>query len=716
MLKLLFLTACSCLWLPSYGQARLSPYVLNSMAQTSAAARVANNGDHDMSAYIDLEPNADRKAIVDAGARITLDLGNVAVVRIPANKLADLCQVEGVAYVSAKQTATAMLSDARLATGVDDVHRGTSLPQALDGDGVVVGVIDAGFDYTHPAFRSDDRSSLRIKRVWEQGTSTTTIDGAAAPSGYGYGMEFDTESEILSAATDKSSYTHGTHVAAIAAGGNTSNGNIYYGVAPKADIVLVSYGDLTADNANISDAIAYIYKYAETVGKPCVINMSLGSMLGPHDGTSAFDRVADLLQGEGRLLVGSVGNFGAQPLHASTNGEPLSTVMDFVKAPSNSNVGGDVDIWADEGTTFTVTVSLLNKQSGTVVASSEAYAVVADGQTYTFTPPSPVRGTVMVSTEVNPANGKAHALVTSAITSMRQSNLIGITVTPTGDGTVNLWADGSKVTLSSGDGFAGYTAGDSRETLAEIGGTGKRIVSVGAFVTSHGSGQQYPSDSIGALASFSSRGPSADGRMKPEVTAPGSYIASAVSSYASITQSTVASSEVWNNRTYQYAYMEGTSMASPFVAGTVATWLQANPKLTPETLREIISTTSTHDAATSIGDSLSQWGHGKINAWNGAMKAVEMADGSGVSLPSVARAGAVSVVPGVGGWIVKANKRMSTLSIKVCDALGVVVSCANYRGVSAGESLVLPSMAGRKGVYVVSVVGEGARQVLKIAM
>lgn len=52
----------------------------------------------------------------------------------------------------------------------------------------------------------------------------------------------------------------------------------------------------------------YIYDYAESVRKPCVINMSLGSHIGPHDGTSTFDQVADNLQGPGKLFAGAAGN------------------------------------------------------------------------------------------------------------------------------------------------------------------------------------------------------------------------------------------------------------------------------------------------------------------------------------------------------------------------------------------------------------------------
>lgn len=61
-----------------------------------------------------------------------------------------------------------------------------------------------------------------------------------------------------------------THVTGIAAG--AYKGNEYYGIAPDADLVLVSYNvsDNSSSNTSITDGIKYIYDYAESVGKPCV--------------------------------------------------------------------------------------------------------------------------------------------------------------------------------------------------------------------------------------------------------------------------------------------------------------------------------------------------------------------------------------------------------------------------------------------------------------
>jgi hypothetical protein len=186
-----------------------------------------------------------------------------------------------------------MLNLARQEAGTDQIHKGTSLPQAYTGEGVVVGVVDAGFDYMHAAFRRPDDGQLRIKRVWEQGTQT--LDGATAPTKYGYGIELNTPELIEKAQGDSDTNSHGTHVAAIAAGSDAYKEGTYVGNAPDADIVLVALDLNESTNADISNAVQYIFDYADEVGKPCVVNLSLGNQDGPHDGTSTFDTMTEML-------------------------------------------------------------------------------------------------------------------------------------------------------------------------------------------------------------------------------------------------------------------------------------------------------------------------------------------------------------------------------------------------------------------------------------
>jgi serine protease AprX len=109
--------------------------------------------------------------------------------------------------------------------------------------------------------------------------------------------------------------------------------------------------------------------------------------------------------------------------------------------------------------------------------------------------------------------------------------------------------------------FAAGNEGSGSQTISAP-GTAKNAITVGASENYRPSFGSY-ADNPNHVATFSSRGPTADGRIKPDVMAPGTYILSARSSLA-------PDSSFWANYNSKYAYMGGTSMATPIVAGSVA--------------------------------------------------------------------------------------------------------------------------------------------------
>uniref|UniRef100_A0A182DWC7 Subtilase SubHal from Bacillus halmapalus n=2 Tax=Sutcliffiella halmapala TaxID=79882 RepID=A0A182DWC7_9BACI len=109
--------------------------------------------------------------------------------------------------------------------------------------------------------------------------------------------------------------------------------------------------------------------------------------------------------------------------------------------------------------------------------------------------------------------------------------------------------------------FAAGNEGPGSGTISAP-GTAKNAITVGATENLRPSFGSY-ADNINHVAQFSSRGPTRDGRIKPDVMAPGTYILSARSSLA-------PDSSFWANHDSKYAYMGGTSMATPIVAGNVA--------------------------------------------------------------------------------------------------------------------------------------------------
>lgn len=675
-----------------------SPTLLKSPAAQAAAVGAA---DRQLSAYVTIDPA--RTSWQQLGVTPIAENANTATVRLTLDALQRLAKQQGVEYIQITSGATQMLNLARQEAGTDLIHKGTDLPQAYTGEGVVVGVVDAGFDYMHAAFRRPADGALRIKRVWEQGA--TTLDGASAPAKYGYGIELNTPELIEKAQGDSDSNSHGTHVAAIAAGSDAYKDGAYVGNAPDADIVLVALDLNASTNADISNAVQYIFDYADEVGKPCVVNLSLGNQDGPHDGTSTFDTMTDAMQGPGRLIVGAAGNHRTDAFHidhtfATADAAPLRTFVKYKVAPSNSVSGGTIEIWGEKGVDFTVDIaaySTFNKKDArsTTVYPAEGVTDVDFGKYAT--------GTWKVASEVSPLNGKPHVVLTSALTSIRNNYAIALTVTPKTAGRVNIWSDNTYLALESRD-IEGFSAPDAASsTLCEIGGTGKRILTVGSYTTrneytTNGGQQATLQETVGDLSSFSSYGPTVDGRMKPNITAPGCFIISAVSNNDASGNLMYAEYNENFGRYNQYGYMQGTSMASPFVAGIVATWLQAYPQLTPEQLHEIVQNTARKDSFTATAPD-SNWGYGKINALDGLRQCIEKQETGCVSV-AMPFDGTVRIAD---GNILLGFARDTQATLCITSMTGSTLFSKQLGKRSAGETLSVAVPQLPKGVYLLSV-------------
>lgn len=687
----------SCVW----AQPRRISARSASMMQTAA-------NDSLVGVYLSIDPQSlDLEALERIGIKATVISGSsYATARVPLRLLGDLSEIEGVKYVHSASQAKSMLDIARDATGIKDVYSGSNLTHPYTGKDVVVGIVDAGFDYTHAAFR-DSEGNLRIKKIWEQ--SETPSGDKVAPESFGYGIELSTPEAIESAQGDVFNNSHGTHVAALAAGSDSFMDGPYLGMAPEADIVLVSMGASSYDNVNISNAISYIFDYAEAEGKPCVINLSLGCQTGPHDGTSAFDVIADALQGPGRLIVGSAGNHRTDLFHVShsfTSGEetPLLTMLDFGSSLSKA-VGGTVEFWGDSDGDFEVAICDYNTSQNEITERAVVYPTSSEGAS-TVSLGRNITGDVTVASEISPLNGKHHVMFTSNFKSIRAHHAVVLEVKCNKPGTVDIWADNTQIWLSdySDNGFTGAGAFSS---ISEIGGTAKRILSVGAYTTRN----QYTllnetnvrtlNETVGTISSFSSCGPTADGRIKPQVAAPGCYIVSAVSQNDGSGTLQIAQSHSDDSREHLYGYMQGTSMSSPIVAGIVATWLEACPTLTPEQLVEVVSKTATQVSGT-LPDN--DWGYGKIDAYSGLLECLAMS-GAGISSPKIDNGLSMSI--DCSNIDIRFIHPYDNVEINIFSPTGILVTSKSLNKAISGQSAIVDITGLQRGVYILNISANG---------
>ena len=212
-------------------------------------------------------------------------VGRHIMLSTPVELVEKMAEIEGVTYISMGSKARKRTDVSRVVTGVDSIHNAVEpLPQAFTGKDVVVGVLDGGFDFTHPAFK-DAEGNLRIKSVYFPGLTRGDNDDPVVvdDSIVLDGVVYTTPEQILNLKKDFSDDSHGLHCATIAAGSKYQN---YGGMAPEADIVLCPVFDGKYDESiSIMRSIMYVRDYARRHGKPYVISMSMNDHNGPHDGT-----------------------------------------------------------------------------------------------------------------------------------------------------------------------------------------------------------------------------------------------------------------------------------------------------------------------------------------------------------------------------------------------------------------------------------------------
>ncbi|HOV11797.1 MAG TPA: S8/S53 family peptidase [Bacteroidales bacterium] len=210
----------------------------------------------------------------------------------------------------------------------------------------------------------------------------------------------------------------------------------------------------------------------------------------------------------------------------------------------------------------------------------------------------------------------------------------------------------------------------------------------------------------GTIANFSSYGPTYDGRLKPDISAPGVGVVSSVSSFTNQALSTPSATVAFGGRTYQFVPFSGTSMSAPMVTGIVALMLQANPTLTPQQIKDILIETAREDNRTgNIPDTGSYvWGWGKVHAWRAVKTAY-----AGISEPVDNNNVLVWPNPATDVVFILDESAYSPMTINIYNTFGNLVTSQTITQNEINVSQ-LPS-----GLYFLEIIAKKTRAVVKLA-
>ena len=675
--------------------AAINPFSRLALYDRTTTTETRSEAESFIPVIIELNVEATAAPLEALGVRILRHRENFLLAYVPSAVADEVVRLSGIKDITLDKGSVINLSKARAFSRVDEIHAGYNLPHGYSGRGVVVGICDIGFDPSHPTFDS------RIKRL----VCYREEEGARDL--------YDSPEEISAFVTDNQDNWHATHVAGILAGADDSAG--LRGVAPEADIV-VTLSTLT--NVGLLAGAEDIIEYARSVGKPAVINMSVGSYVGPHDGSTLFNAYLDLL-GREALVCLSAGNEGAHEnaldatfsdAFPSTGVQIVGTDWVFFK-----HEGGLVDVWSTDDAPVEICLGIWDEDLRQPVyrlpfrvLDENIWGITSEGEddvlTYDAEFASKFVGRIYATAGVDSRNGRWNATFRfDTETSIKSSNGGWSRYRPwlefRGEKgrRVLVFADGLDTSLQYK--LDGKTVRATTDWSVSDLACGENLLCVGMYTTSaqtvmlDGRVVDYPKLSVGTVNRASGYGTLLDGRVLPTVCAPGSMIVSACSNpylEANSDFADLAEKSVTSDGTWYWAPNGGTSMSSPFTAGVLALWLEANPDLTISDVKNILSRTNIrqYDDAENPRNGL-----GWLNAVDGLRLALDPNGLENITTdrPRIEyRSGTLTVV----------NPTDAPICVEIFNLSGMSVKSFNAPAGSTSVPLSLPP-----GIYLVSASG-----------
>ncbi len=587
---------------------------------------------------------------------------------IPASHMEALACKEGVMAIEAQKAGKVNMDVTHSTIGADKVQAGSQTPSipAFTGKGVVVGISDLGFDYTHPMFRNAD-GTMAIKQAWD-------LHADKKNNGLGgIGAVYNTKEELLMAGGSRDSCgTHGTHVMGISAGRpwkatGAEGEKTYKGVAYEADIVAATGGldsedpkmqELTkqrvkeivknADteemmNANIQAnniisllSIKIAFDYAKAHGNmPCVVNCSWSEPLTLTSDYTNQDAYLKKLLGPGRILVGATGNNGESHIYCEKP-EGVTTWKPKMFTTSNE---ATFTFHCDKE--FQMVLDIYERgqsdPSCSTIKQNREWLTGADirkmqddndnemNWVYVNKKGEKEKVTVLLFYKKNGTDDYTYTITYIMPKEYYEEVYDKMELTFITEGKMKLMGEAGALVFGEDYKYNNpYTAGwpSTSPYCIGVGATSHRNAALnvdGKSVTSTSN-----KNSEGYIVNWSSCGPALDGSIKPDVVAPGHNIISARSKFSLHTKEgvsdmdKVAARAMDGGEQREVVMISGTSMAAPVMTGVVALWLQAKPTLTLEEIKQTISRTSKHlDSELTYPNNT--YGYGEVDAYAGLL-------------------------------------------------------------------------------------------------
>lgn len=622
-------------------------------------SRTADTGDEDTpdSTITFLKADGDIKELVERyNGRLYAQLGDIGIIRISFEDM------EAMAYDSQLkrlETRPSRLSCTLDTTGIitssnrlkymETAQGKNALQQTFTGKNVVVGMVDVGFDITHPNFLTRDLSELRIKRIWDMQDFSTD-----SPSHLPIGNEYEGAEDLLKHAhsADGLIHTHGTHTAGIAAGSGYDTQ--YVGMAPEADLCLVANlcditdkllpGKYWEYATSASDALAfwYICNYADSQGKPCVVSMSEGSDMWLQEDELLFQEFISRLSTPGHIIVTSAGNDGRIKKFMHKEAGKDDAIACFKTNNGESYFGvycdGNVNIdltFNKSGIKNTISIPL---DYNPVTQQSEWIDVINGGMMM-----ENIFGAywlfMVYPFSCSEMGGKVYYNIVAYNLNTDYADVDIVIKDMDKPVNVDFYSYDNSMMGSPRNRYR--CDADNSHTMNSPAWM-KDVIAVGATTwrsdryNYKGVHDVFIDGEYGKITDWSSRGPGIDGNTKPNIAAPGMLIISSYSSYyeeANPNAGDINSDRAhfdYNGRSYAWNYNSGTSMATPVVSGIIAQWLEAIPTLTTEDVLNAFSATATHNDET-LSYPNNVYGYGEINAYHGLLHLLGFDNIPGVS-------------------------------------------------------------------------------------